>query len=131
MPNGAPEIPDPTKLLTAGADGITDLLNTGVRSINTLGAGLQANVSKTASSLNLPAAPAGVPAIPELPPMSQGLPALPAGLPPLPGMPGGGGGGGGAPPANEKKAAGLGYGERNGPSCIRTAGAASLGYGEI
>ncbi len=137
MANGIPQPPDPTKILSAGVDSVSDLLNTGVRSINTLGSGLQGNLSKAASALNLPAAPTAVPPLPELPPISQGLPNLPpmpAGLPPLPGIPGAGSGGGGegGAPAGEKKAAGaMGYGERNGSACIRTAGASSLGYGEI
>lgn len=138
MPNGAPEMPDPTKLLTASAEGITDLLNTGVRSINTLGAGIQGNVAKAASTLNLPAAPTSVPPIPEVPSISQGLnlPTLPAGLglPPIPGIGGGGGGGGGnggGAQAGEKRAAGaMGYGERTGSTCARVAGAGTLGYGE-
>lgn len=138
MPDGVPQIPDPTKLLNASVESVGDLLNTGVRGINTVGASIQNAGAKVVSAANLPVLPAGVPQIPEIPPITAGvqglpgLPQMPFGLPAFPGMPGAGGGnGGGGQQTGEKKAAGtLGYGEPNGKTCIRAAGAGALGYGE-
>ncbi len=137
MADALPGLPDPTKIMSASAEAVSDIANVGIRSVNDIITGLQTGASKAASTLNLPAAPAGLPSIPEVPSLSAGLPALPAGLPALPGFPamgGGGSGGGGQPPApapSEKKAAGpLGYGEHVGSTCARIAGAGALGYGE-
>lgn len=133
-----PQLPDPSKIMSAGVESIGDLLNTGVRSINTLGSGIQNSASKAASAASLPVLPQGLPPIPEVPsPVSgqglPGLPPMPMGLPAFPGMPGAGGNGGGAQaPAEKRAAAPAGYGERNGGnSCVRLAGAGALGYGEL
>lgn len=136
-----PQLPDPSKIMSAGVESVGDLLNTGVRSINTFGAGLQNSASRVASAASLPVLPQGLPPIPEVPsPISgQGLPGLPAvpfGLPAFPGMPGAGGGGNGGAGAgagsqSAAKEAPAGYGERNGKSCVRAAGAGKLGYGEM
>lgn len=139
MADALPGLPDPTKILSTSAEAVSDVMNVGIKSVNDIISGLGAGASKAASSLNLPAAPSGLPPIPEVPPLSQGLPALPAGLPGLPGLPGTGGGretpSGEVPPkgaaAQRKQAASpLGYGEHDGSTCARVAGAGSLGYGE-